>query len=87
MLDMSVAGLPVTGIGETKGAVTATKSMFLSGAYNATTGVFTIAADGAGADTLVFDTTTDQNLDNTSADSFILLTGVNSANLVAANVI
>jgi len=88
VLDMSVAGLPVTGIGETKGAVTATKTMFLSGAYNATTGVFTIAADGAGADTLLFDTTTDTNIDaNTNVDSFVLLVGVDSDNLVAANVV
>jgi Ca2+-binding RTX toxin-like protein len=88
VMNMSVAGLPVTGIGETKGAVTATKTMFLSGAYVASTGVFTIAADGAGADTLLFDTTTDTNVDaNTNVDSFVLLVGVDSDNLVAANII
>jgi hypothetical protein len=88
VMNMSVAGLPQTGIGETKGAVTATKTMFLSGAYVASTGVFTIAADGAGADTLLFDTTTDTNVDaNTNVDSFVLLVGVDSDNLVAANII
>jgi len=87
VLNMSVAGVPITGIGTTKGAVTATKTIFLSGAYVASTGVFTIAADGVGADTLLFDTTTDTNLDNTSADSFVLLVGVDSADIVADNII
>ena len=75
-----------TGIGQSKSAgfATATTTYYLSGAYNATSKVFTIAADGAGADTLVV-------LGDAAHPSFashandIVLVGVNSANLVAGN--
>jgi Ca2+-binding RTX toxin-like protein len=87
VMNMAVAGLPTTAIGVASNSLTATKTLFLSGAYVSSTGVFTVAADGAGADTLLMDTTTDQNVSATAGDSFVLLLGVDSDNLVAANVI
>jgi Ca2+-binding RTX toxin-like protein len=61
---------------------TSAVTYFLSGNFVAATGVFTITADGAGADTLVFN---GKNSAFSTIDSFTLLSGVDSDDLVAAN--
>jgi hypothetical protein len=82
-LDVSVAGEITTGIGMTENAMTATKTVYFSGSFNSATNVFTIAAAGAGADTLILDTTTDRDIIGT--DSALVLIGVNSADLLAVD--
>ena len=55
---------------------------FLSGAFSGTT--FTIAADGTGADTLVFENeTTAANDDLDTVNNMLLLSGVDSDDLTA----
>jgi len=87
VLNVGTAGAAVTGIGLADTAFTATKTIFLSGAYVAGTGVFTIAADGAGADTLLLDTTATADQTIATADTWILLVGTNSASLIASSFI
>jgi len=58
---------------------------FLSGSYNASTGVFTISADGVGADTLILDNDAGAQDSWVTADQWIVLIGVDSDNLVAGN--
>jgi uncharacterized lipoprotein NlpE involved in copper resistance len=65
----------------------ADKTYYLSGAYVAATGVFTIAADGAGADTLVWANLDAANDTKATVDTWIVLVGVDSSDLVAANFI
>jgi len=74
---------PITGIGVNMTGDTSAASYFLSGAFVAGTGVFTIAADGTGADTLIFNGDAGANL--TAINSFTLLQNVDSDNLVAGN--
>ena len=81
-LDVTTAGAAITGIGVTAASLTATKTLFLSGAYNATTKVFTIAADAGGADTLIVDTV---DTAAATADTWVVLVGVGSASLHADN--
>ena len=87
VLDTVNGSAAVTGIGKEENALTADTSYFLSGAYVASTGVFTVAADGAGADTLIFEggNAGDASLDVTTNASWIVLQGVDSGDLVAAN--
>ena len=63
--------------------------LFLSGNWNAATQVFTITANGAGADTLIIDveTGTATSRDLTTNTSMFLLQGVDSDDLVAADFI
>lgn len=72
-------------IGATGATVTDvdTTEYYLSGSYNGLTGVFTVAANGAGADTLVINGVTGDTLAS-SLQSTILI-GVNSANLTTDN--
>jgi hypothetical protein len=84
-IDVTTEGVAITGIGVDPGAMTADKTIFLSGAYVAETGTFTIAADGVGLDTLVVDTTDDADQDLTTADTWVVLVGVGSASLHANN--
>jgi Ca2+-binding RTX toxin-like protein len=58
---------------------------YISGSYNASTGAFTFAANGAGADTLILDGTAAADRAFATANTWIVLVGVNSADLVAAN--
>jgi len=58
---------------------------YISGSYVASTGVFTFAANGAGADTLILDGTAAADRAYATANTWIVLVGVNSADLVAAN--
>jgi Ca2+-binding RTX toxin-like protein len=75
-----------TGIGQnvTTGFATATTNYFVSGTYNATTGSFTVSADGVGADSMiVFGDATPTAL--AASTHNIILVGVDTDNLVAAN--
>lgn len=84
-INVGTGGTAVTGIGLNEAAFTATKTIFFSGSYSG--GVFTIALDGAGADTLLLDTTIAADLDIATADTWILLIGVDSDTLVPASFI
>jgi len=69
--------------------LTADTNYFASGAYNATTGVFTFAANGTGADTLVLQSGADDGMaggDNSivTNDNAMILVGVDSDDLSAA---
>jgi len=90
-LDVTTAGAATTLIGKTAAGNAAYNGVtyFASGAYNAGTKTFTLAADGAGADTLIYIGTNATSFSASGAaganTSAIVLQGVNSANLVAAN--
>jgi len=87
-IDVGTAGAAITGIGAgVEDAMTASKTLFFSGSYNATTGVFTIAADGTGADTMIADTTDAGDRDIMASDSIFILVGVDSDDLHADNFI
>lgn len=66
---------------------TADKAYFLSGAFVAATGVFTIAADGAGADTLIWSNIDAANDTQATVDTWVVLVGVDSDLLHANNFI
>ena len=85
ILDAQFAGLPTSALGTDQTANTSGTMYFLSGTFVSSTGVFTIAADGAGADTLIFEG--DAGADLSAVDDAIVLVGVDSDDLVAANVI
>lgn len=78
------AAAPTTGIGVAVAAGFTGDTFFISGNYVASTGVFTVTADGAGADTLIVDA--ENNAATLAAtDDFILLVGVDSDDLAAGN--
>ena len=84
-LDVQVAGLPVTAVGTNQAADTSGTMYFLSVTVGAG-GVLTIVADGtAGSSTLVFEG--DAGADLTAVNDAVLLVGVDSDALVAANFI
>jgi len=88
VLDLDVtAAIPTTGIGANNAALTTNTVYVLSGAYVASTGVFTIAAAGTGADTLMYVALAASavSLDVTTSTSAIVLVGVVDTALVAAN--
>jgi len=79
------AVLPTAGLSLAAGATTGFAegtTYYLSGAYVQATGVFTIAANGSGADTLIIFGHATANTVNVDQ---VVLVGVNSGNLVAAN--
>jgi Ca2+-binding RTX toxin-like protein len=87
-IDVGTAGAAITGIAAgVEDAMTASKTLFFSGSYNASTGVFTIAADGTGADTMIADTTDAGDRDIMASDSIVILVGVDSDDLHADNFI
>ena len=86
----AAAGAAVTLIGQDEATLTDNKNHFASGAYDANTGVFTIAADGTGADTMIMSTDAiDAGVDEVLATnvSTIILVGVDSDDLSAATFI
>ena len=84
-LDVQVAGLPVTAVGTNQAADTSGNMYFVSVTI-AAGGVLTIVADGTtGSSTLVFEG--DAGTDLTAVDDAVLLVGVDSDALVAANFI
>jgi len=79
---------PTTLIGETEDALTDDTAYFASGTYTASTGVFTIAAAGTGADTLIVLADATIHADTTDImenDGMLILVGVDSDDLVAGN--
>jgi Ca2+-binding RTX toxin-like protein len=75
-----------TGIGvavANTGFVTTTTAYYLSGVYTASTGTFTVLADGVGNSTLVLNGVATTTL--AANTTMAILVGVNSAGLVAAN--
>jgi hypothetical protein len=90
VLDVLVSGEPTTLIGETVTNLTAGQEVFfVSGVYDASTGVFTIAANGTGADTAIIqaDNSVAASDALTTNASIVVLVGVDSDNLVAGNFI
>ena len=87
-LDVTQAGVNgVTALGQAHDDLTDDVSLFLSGAFNTTTGVFTISADDStGADTMIIDSTAALDAIDDST-SIVILVGVDSADLVTANFI
>jgi len=83
-IDTATSGAAITAIGVATGLTTSAQNYYLSGDYVVATGVFTIAADGVGADTLVMDNA-DAGATIDVNTSYIVLIGVNSANLVAGS--
>jgi Ca2+-binding RTX toxin-like protein len=84
---MDAAAIPTTGIAVALGSTTgyaAGTTYFFSGAYVASTGVFTIAADGTGADTLILE---GAGASPTVSTDYVILVGIDSDNLLAANFI
>ena len=76
-IDFTNTGAAVTAIGVSEEDLTENTIFFLSGAFSGTT--FTIAADGTGADTLVFENeTTAANDDLDTVNNMLLLSGVDS---------
>ena len=85
VLDLVVGTQAVTAIGVASAALAAGTNYFLSGSFNDITGDFTVAADGAGADTLIVQGYAGVGTDITTNTSSIVLVGVDSDNLAAAN--
>lgn len=85
ILDLNFAAAAVSGIGTANNALFANTNYFLSGNFTLSTGVFTITSDGGGADTLIIQGNGGANF-AANASSIVLL-GLNSNNLVAANII
>jgi len=87
VLDADHAGLPTAALGVAEDAFNPTTASvaYLSGTYVASTGVFTITANGAaGSSTLLMDSVVDDILANNEG---VLLVGVDFDALVAANII
>jgi len=81
------AGAPTAALSLAAGATTglaANTTYYLSGNYVQSTGVFTVKANGSGTSTLIIE---GEGTAQTVNTSIILLLGVNSADLVAANFI
>ena len=79
----SNAGVPTTAIGQaTANGLAGGTTYFLSGAWTTSTNVFTIAADGAGADTMILE---GDGANVTANDDINILIGVDSDDFVAAN--
>jgi hypothetical protein len=95
LVELTTSGAAASAIGAGRddlddvGGAGADDILFLSGDYVASTGKFTIAADGVGADTLILDvvTATATDRDLTLTTSTFLLQGVDSDDLAAADII
>lgn len=83
VLDLIAATLAVTAIGVDEDTLVAGTNYFLSGVFDED--VFTVAEDGAGADTLIIQGYAGAGTDITTNQSIVLLIGVGSDDLVAAN--
>jgi len=81
------AGAPTAALSLAAGATTglaAGTTYYLSGNYVQSTGIFTVKANGSGTSTLIIE---GEGTAQTTNTSMVLLLGVNSADLVAANFI
>jgi hypothetical protein len=85
VLDTTNAGLPTSGIGlAVAGGFAAGDAYYLSGTFNSGTGLFTVAAAGSGPDTAFIEGSAAAL--NASTEIIILM-GVDSDDLVAANIV
>ncbi len=84
VINAFAAGAPTTLVGSNQTGNTSATLFFASRAFVLSTGVFTIAADGSGADTLLIEGVNGANLN--ASDDAIVLVGVNSSDIVAANI-
>jgi hypothetical protein len=82
---VDAAALPTTGIGVTVATGFTGDTFFLSGAFAASTGIFTIAADGTGADTLILDVENHGANNISAVNDAVVLIGVDSDDLHADN--
>jgi hypothetical protein len=88
VLDRILGTAAITAIGVQENLLTNAKNFFLSGAYVKSTGVFTVAADGTGADTLTFTANNASHANTTDImenEGHMVLVGVDSDDLIAAN--
>lgn len=77
----ATAGTAVTMIGVAHATLNGATVYFVSGEYDATTKVFTAAADGTGADTMIVDGANTQGTSLATNDGIIILKGVDSDTL------
>ena len=86
-LNSTNAGAPQTLVGEIAADITENETFFASGTWDADSKTFLILADGTGADTMIIENETTASSDSLLTNSTaIILIGVDSDNLVAANV-
>jgi len=87
ILNSANAGAPTTLVGKIVADITENTTFFASGTWDAASKTFLVLADGSGADTMIIENETtaasDSLLTNSTA---IILVGVDSDNLLAANV-
>ena len=87
-MDVNTSGLPTTAVGVAHDTLAAADDLlFLSGSFVSSTGKFTIAADGTGADTMIIDVDQSAQDDIDDTTGIVILVGVDSDNIVAANFI
>jgi len=86
LLDVTTPGTFATIIGQDSANLDELTTFFASGAYNSTTGVFSIAANGTGADTLILENsgTAAEDVLSTATTAFVLV-GVDSDDLTTAD--
>jgi hypothetical protein len=87
-LDVLTAGAATSATGLARNALgggAADDILFISGDYNAASGVFTVAADGVGGDTMILDIDQSDSEDIVGSTGIVVLVGVDSDDLVAAN--
>jgi len=89
ILDTVGTGAAITAIGVSNSALVLDKNYYFSGSYNTVSGVFTVAAAGTGEDTMIMSTVTGTaaTVDWSTNANAIILVGVDTDDLVAANFI
>lgn len=87
ILNLDSITAAVTGIGVANNALVAGTNYFLSGNFTLGTGVFTITGNGLGSDTLIIQGFAGVGTNIATNTSSIVLLGVNSNNLVGANIV
>jgi hypothetical protein len=86
VLDVNTSGAPTSALGVAHDTLAAADDLlFLSGSWSSSTGVFTIDADGDGADTMIIDVDQSAHDEIDTTTGIVILVGVDSDNLVAAN--
>lgn len=83
VLDLVNAGSAISALGVSNTALIKGVNYFLSGIWDATSKVFTLAADGSGSSTLVLQGSAGADIDQNG--SLVILVGVDSDNLQAGN--
>lgn len=83
-IDVTTAGAAVTGYGAASDLAASASTYYLSGTYVPLSGLFTVAVDAGGADTIVWDNN-DTGNGLTASTSVTVLVGVVSSGLVAGS--